>query len=176
MAVNSRKKGNKAERLAAEHFTKWTGYKFSRTPSSGGLHWKKQNTIGDIVCTEEGKFFPFCVEVKNHKEINFSHLIYLETAKILEFWKQCTTDSSRGNKIPLLMMRYSGMPKTYFFCMMYKKHWDLIEGLVNKKEGKYFFIHGLEPTPTVILSYQTLFNTAYLPIKKVLKAYIKNGH
>lgn len=115
--MNSRNKGNRNERGAASLITAWTSKKFERTPSSGGLQWKSSFSKGDIVCTVEGHRFPFCVEVKAHKEIDFSHLLNpkIKNIKIIEFWEQCLRDATSCNKIPLLMMRYDMMPKDFFF-------------------------------------------------------------
>jgi Holliday junction resolvase len=116
--INSRTKGSKNERDLAKLFKTWTGKDFARTPSSGGLQWKATNAKGDIVCTSEGHYFPFCIEAKNHKEINFEHLLYLPKPKILEFWEQCLRDATLANKVPLLFMRYNGMPKDFHFVVM----------------------------------------------------------
>lgn len=118
--MNSRNKGNRAERGVAELLSNWVGKKFSRTPSSGGLQWKKDNVKGDITSTEEGFYFPFCIEVKFHKKIDFSHLITpgLKNIDILDFWHQCCRDAELCNKIPLLFMRYNGLPRDFWFTVI----------------------------------------------------------
>jgi Holliday junction resolvase len=124
MAINSRNKGCKAERTVAKLMEKWTSKQFARTPSSGGLNWKSANSKGDIVCTTEGHYFPFCIEVKHHAEINFSEL-YMpkkKKVKVLEFWEQCKRDALKANKIPLLFMRYNGLPNDFFFIGLYPAH------------------------------------------------------
>jgi Holliday junction resolvase len=121
MAINSRTKGNKNERDLAKLFEKWSNHKFSRTPSSGGLQWKASNSKGDIVCTDEGYYFPFCIEAKNYKDINFEHLLYLPKPKILEFWEQAKRDADKAKKIPILTMRYNGMPKDLHFVVVEAK-------------------------------------------------------
>lgn len=119
MAINSRTKGNKGERNVAALFKKWTGKDFSRTPSSGGLQWKKTNVKGDIVCTKEGHYFPFCIEVKTYRDINFCHLLIPNVkAKIIEFWEQCRKDAVLAKKVPLLIMRFNGMPKDFHFIVL----------------------------------------------------------
>jgi len=112
--INSRTKGSRAERNFAKMVAKWTGKEFSRTPSSGGLQWKASNSKGDIVCTTEGHFFPFCIECKNHHEIDFNEFIggRKNKPKVLEFWEQCTRDASKAGKIPLLAMHYRGLAKS----------------------------------------------------------------
>lgn len=125
MAINSRNKGSRGEKLAIQCLTKWSGLKFVRVPLSGGLRWKNTtNTCGDIIADEPNYILPISIEAKFVKEINFEHLVYhrgtkaRKTAKIKEFWKQCTSDAKRGKKIPFLMMRYNGMPKDVFFVAM----------------------------------------------------------
>lgn len=52
MRKNSRNKGSRFERTIAKAWESWTGYKFSRTPGSGG--WAKaKDAMGDLVCTDE---------------------------------------------------------------------------------------------------------------------------
>lgn len=167
MAINGRRKGGKAERVAAALFSTWTGYKFSKTPASGGLNWRSAHVAGDIVCTEEGKFFPFCVEVKTYKEINFDHLLYLDKPKILTFWEQCIRDAQKAKKIPLLMMRYNGLPSNFFFCTMYVNHINLFKSQINLKRSLVF-------GDIIIFRSTALFKTGYLPIKKILKTDIKS--
>ena len=70
MRKNSRNKGSRFERTIAKAWESWTGYKFSRTPGSGG--WAKaKDAMGDLVCTDEkhSRRFPFSIECKNYQEI-----------------------------------------------------------------------------------------------------------
>lgn len=111
--INSRKKGSKAERDLAKQMSEWTNKKFARTPSSGGLQWGSSFAKGDIVCTTEGHYFPFCIEIKFHHDISVNELLVSRKskAKISEFWEQCTRDAKEAKKIPLLFMRWNGAPK-----------------------------------------------------------------
>lgn len=120
MPINSRNKGAKNERKIADLFTKWTGRKFAKTPASGGLQWKSSFSKGDIVCTKEGHYFPFCIEAKFHDKIDFSHLLIpsIKNIAILDFWKQASRDAKICNKIPLLFMRYNSMPSDFHFVAM----------------------------------------------------------
>src|SRR5687768_14412470 len=122
--INSRAKGSRNERDLCKVLKVWTGYDFARTPSSGGLRWKKTDNItGDIVCCEEGVKFLFTIECKSYKGINFEHLLYSKNAKIREFWKQAKDDSDRSKKLPLLFMRYNGLPKNFHFVVLEYKVW-----------------------------------------------------
>lgn len=172
--ANSRAKGNKGERVAANLFTQWTGRKFSKVPRSGGLHWQKANTIGDIVCTAEGHYFPFVVEVKNHKEINFSQLLVpnLKGVKILEFWSQVTGDAERANKFPILAMRYNGLPKDFFFIVIERKLQNLLQAslglhMIDLNKSKMTW------GKLVIYPSTEFFKLPYKETKKITKEYLK---
>lgn len=120
--INSRAKGSKNERDVCKWWELWTGYEFARVPSSGGLRWgRTTDTTGDIICSDKKHFlrFPFSIECKNYKDINFEHILLgNKNVKILEFWKQACEDGERGGKLPILMMRYNGMKKgDYFFVV-----------------------------------------------------------
>ena len=124
MSINSRSKGSRNERGIAKLMQNWTGYEFARTPQSGGLHWKKAHTSGDIVCIDNihGLRFAFSIECKFHNEVDFSHLIdgtsSKNTNKVLEFWKQCKRDANTSNKLPLLFIRKNGMKGDMHFVGM----------------------------------------------------------
>ena len=172
MAINSRKKGCKAERDVAKALESWTNKKFARTPSSGGLNWKKTNVKGDVVCTTEGHYFPFCVEVKSYKEINLSYIIIGKKDCILyKFWEQCERESKEANKTPILLMRFNGMPKGEWMVVisyeLYRKicamqaSWNVSKTcqnhLISTKDG------------LVILNSSMLWEVNYKNLKKLLK-------
>lgn len=102
MRKNSRNKGSRFERTIAKAWESWTGYKFSRTPGSGG--WAKaKDAMGDLVCTDEkhSRRFPFSIECKNYQDIKFEHILLgLKSCKIISFWEQATKDAKRAGKYP----------------------------------------------------------------------------
>jgi len=173
MAINSRNKGNKNERIAAGLVSTWTGRKFERTPSSGGLQWKASFSKGDIVCTVEGHLCPFCFEIKAHKEINFSHLLVpkIKNIKILEFWEQCLRDARKCNKVPILMMRYNGMPKEYFFLAMPLDFANLLG--IHKHNDSYLTIQKNQFN-LLVMGSDYLFKLRYKEVRKLAKIYL-NG-
>ena len=122
MAINSKKKGSKNERDAAKKMEEWSGYEFSRVPASGGLRWKKTDNItGDILCSDpKGAYrYNLSIECKSYNEINFEHMLLPNSkVRILDFWEQAMEDGERGDKEPLLLMRYNGMPKFLWFTVM----------------------------------------------------------
>lgn len=120
MRKNSRNKGSRFERTVAKAWESWSGYKFSRTPGSGG--WAKaKDAMGDLVCTDEkhSRRFAFSIECKNYQDIRFEHLLLgLKSCKISSFWAQAVKDASKANRIPVLIMRYNSMPKGEAFFVI----------------------------------------------------------
>lgn len=178
--INSRSKGCKAERTLAKGLETWAGVPFSRTPSSGGLSWKTTNTKGDIVCTKEGHYFPFCIEVKFHKEIPLNPLIvgkHKNPPLVHEFWEQCTRDARLAGKVPLLFMRYNQMPKDSWIVVMPKSIYLVLE-LANTKINTFILEGSTDFTePIVIASSELLFQKSYQAIRKFLKtnkSWLKN--
>lgn len=174
--INSRSKGNRNERVAAELMSTWTKRKFSRTPSSGGLNWKSANSKGDVVCTAEGHFFPFCVEVKAHKDIDFSHLLNpkIKNIKILEFWEQCKRDAGKCNKIPLLLMRYDNMPSEFFFAVIdyeFYSKLNIFQKLLHVYTTFVFWDRKKKIKLTIMRSTE-FFTLPYKEVKRVAKKFI----
>lgn len=110
--------------MAVEFMKEWADMDFRRTPGSGGLRGHVSDyTEGDIVCVKKNYIFPLCLEVKFYEELNFNHLLYDVNSKITDFWKQTVESAKRAEKIPMLLMRYNGLPKNFFFvAMTYKFH------------------------------------------------------
>lgn len=133
MSTNSKNKGNRFERTIAKFFQDWTGYKFSRTPGSGG--WAKaKDSFGDLVCTDEkhSRKFPFSIECKSYQDLKFEHILLgTKSCKILSFWSQAIYDAERANKIPMLVMKYNNMPKGEAFMMVD----DRLINLINHQES-----------------------------------------
>ena len=169
--MNSRSKGNRGELKAAKLVEKWTGKKFARVPSSGGLQWKNSNAKGDIVCTEEGHYFPLCLEIKNYKDINFEHLFYIPKPKILEFWNQAQRDAKIANKCPMLMMRYDRLPNEFWFVIMPKAiFFKYFHPYLDDDEDMVFSIRKLD---IVVFSTPSLLKIPYKKIRKPLKAHFR---
>lgn len=183
--INSRSKGARNERQIAKLFADWSKKEFSKTPASGGLQWKSANAKGDIVCTTEGHFFPFCIEAKSHKEINFSHLLIpmrvtkknpKPICKIMEFWKQCNRDAKKCSKIPMLLMRYNGMPEDFHFLVTTQTFAKIMhEELALSNDGLFSLRYSDYKTGThlMIMRSTQVFNTEYKVIKLLAKQHIK---
>lgn len=141
MATNSKNKGNKWERTVSKLFEKWTGYKFSRTPGSGG--WAKaKDSFGDIVCTDDkhSRRFPLSIECKSYSDIRFEHILLgNKTCKIMDFWEQTIRDANIVKKLPILIMRYNSMPKDEAFVVIDYNLANLFLKNSEKPEFKHNF-------------------------------------
>lgn len=172
MAINGRRKGNKAERVAAKLISDWTGHKFERTPSSGGLQWKASHAKGDITATDEHRC-PFCFEVKSYAKIDFSHLINpkIKNPDILQYWSQASRDAGKVNKIPMLMMRYNGLPKSFYFIVLERRFWKKVR--VELGSFNYLIFSGMNQL--VILPSTEFFKVNYKFIRKIAKTYLNES-
>jgi len=145
--TNSRTKGSRNERNVAKLLEDWSGYEFARTPQSGGLHWKKAHTSGDIVCIDEkhGPRFPFSIECKFHEELDLLHLISglkgKKSNKILEFWEQSRDDAKGVNKIPIVFMRRNGMKAGMHFVMMHTPDYTMWLSGIEPWHNEYGIFH-----------------------------------
>jgi len=117
--INARSKGRRGEMMAVDFMKEWTGMDFRRTPGSGGLRGHVADyTEGDIVCVKKNYIFPICLEVKFYEDLNFNHLLYDVNSKIRDFWRQTLDSARRAEKVPMLLMRYNGLPKNFFFVVL----------------------------------------------------------
>lgn len=121
--ANSKKKGNRFERVVAKFFTDWSGFKFGRTPQSGSFH-NNRDLGSDLICNDDKHKNRCCIsiECKNYQDIRFEHvLLGNKRCKIFSFWEQASRDAKRTNKFPILCMRYNSMPKGEFFFVVDEK-------------------------------------------------------
>ena len=50
--------------------------------------------------------FPWCVEAKNHKEVEWNNLLTAKTNSIIEFWNQAEKQANIMKKRPLLVYKW----------------------------------------------------------------------
>lgn len=172
--INSRSKGSKNERDVCKWWKEWTGYDFTRVPSSGGLRWNRTfDTTGDIVCADNKHAlkFQFSIECKNYKDINFEHILLgTKSCKTVSFWKQALEDAKRGNKVPILMMRYNGMPKgEYFFCVDSDTLLDISAARTTKEHLQLMQISTSNMDINVLMASDIIKNTSYKVFHKLTK-------
>ncbi len=121
--ANSKKKGNRFERVVAKFFTEWSGFNFGRTPGSGSFH-NNRDLGSDLICNDDKHKNRCCIsiECKNYQDIRFEHvLLGNKRCKIFDFWKQASKDAKRTKKFPILCMRYNSMHKGEFFFVIDEK-------------------------------------------------------
>lgn len=177
-AINSKKKGSRNERNLAKIFKDWTGYEFARTPGSGGLRWKKRDdVIGDITCTEQGHNFPFSIETKFYRELNFEHLVSApKNIKLIKFWEQACNDAKRAKKTPLLMVRYNGMAKTQYYAIIPTTLYQAIVGIYDLGTPALQYITDNPEHQFTIMQSITLFQLDYIDIKKIARKLNKTNY
>ncbi len=121
MKVNSRNKGNKNERNLAKVLSDWTNMEFAKVPASGGLHWKNPMLVtGDVIPTlpQDIVDFPFSVETKFYKEVQFQDLILPNNSDILKWWSQATRDALAAKKAAIVFFRYNRLPRDFYFVII----------------------------------------------------------
>jgi len=179
MASKGKEKGNRFQRVARDLIQKWTHKKFTSTASDGGIGYNRDPHKGDLKCITEGHFCPFSFECKHYEDINFSHLLIpgIKNIAILDFWAQCIDDAQRQKKVPLLMMRYNGLPKTFCFVVVSQEFAKLIHvelALKNFGSLKSLRYHDYKmDKPIMILQSDQFFRTDYKAVKKIAKQHIK---
>ena len=118
--ANSKRKGNKFERVISKWFTDFSGFKFQRVPYSGANH-QNRDLASDVMCCDERHAHrcKLSIECKNYKDIRFEHvLLGNKKCQITQFWAQAWKDAQRAKKVPVLCMRYNSMPKNEFFLIV----------------------------------------------------------
>lgn len=166
--MNSKRKGNKFERVVAKWLTEWTGYKFERNRAGSGAWHSNKDSISDITCTDS-KHAHRCrisVECKTYKDIKFEHVILgNKSCDILKFWQQATNDATRGNRVPFLCMRYNSMPKGDFFFVFDHKY---SEAFSEVTQENHLTLHNKEKNFTLEV-YMASSIKEYVDYKKVHK-------
>lgn len=177
--ANSRSKGSKNERNLCKWWQDWTGMEFTRIPASGGLRWGKTDNIsGDLICADprHSRRFPFTIEAKFYKEINFEHLISgVSKVKILEFWAQANEDAERAKKIPFLFMRYNGMKSMTWFTVIEYRFLKILKSEGFKPENPFFKVILPEGRDIIIFNSSDLLNVNYRNFSVKIKKHLRNA-
>lgn len=130
--VDSRQKGKTFEYQVRDKLSEALGFKFERVPLSGSLPYLK----GDIFIPHGD--FPYVIECKHYKEIEWNNLLTAKTSTILEFWTQTTREAGQVNKKPLLIYKWN-------FSKLYACWNDdvLTQNYVKVKTGDHEFTMAL---------------------------------
>jgi len=172
--INSRSKGARTEKALITFMEEWSGYEFSRVPASGGLRWRKTDNItGDIICSDDRHRCLISFEVKARKEIDFEKIINLNVnSEILEFWEQARNDGKRGNRIPMLFMRYNQLaPKNFFYVIL---EYEVLERIFSKMIPlPYVRIFTSDNQELAMITTETLKQVKYRKVHKAVKHLFK---
>lgn len=171
--ANSKRKGSKFELKVSKWFTEFSGYKFQRVPYSGANH-QNRDLASDIMCSDERHAHrcKISIECKSYQDIRFEHILLgNKGCKIVQFWKQASSDAQRAKKIPILVMRYNSMPSTEFFFIVDER---LIKPLTKKSLSHTMVITSPDtPTLYVFMASEVLKNVSYKDIHKEAKVQCK---
>lgn len=177
MASTATQKGNRGQNMARDVLQDWTHKKMKSSSQSGMPGYNHDPHKGDILCNTEGHYFPFTVEVKFYKEINFCQLLQpnIKNVLILEFWDQVSFDANKCKKVPMLMMRFNGLPKDFFFVVLTQAFAKLthIERCYGGDLKSLRFHDYSKGEPLMILPSNQFFQTDYKNVKQIAKKHIK---
>ena len=117
MAINSRAKGCRGERLVIDLIKPWwtqlePEVEFARTPGSGGWQGRgsrgqslrgEMRMSGDLMTTSHR--FPFSVEVKNIPSWHMGRLCSGKPSPVWAWWCQCQVAAEEASAVPMLWFR-----------------------------------------------------------------------
>lgn len=103
MANKSKIKGSAYEAKIATLLTKEFSKEFRRVPLSGAIEYLK----GDIWTPHDTAWWPYCIECKHYKELEWNNLLTAKSTTILQFWEQAVREAKVMNKKPLLIFRWN---------------------------------------------------------------------
>lgn len=176
--ANSKKKGSRFELKVSKWFTKWTSFKFGRTPYSGANH-QSRDLSSDVMCQDERHAHrcKISVECKNYKEIKFEHILLgNKGCDILKFWEQASKDAKRANKVPILCMRYNSMPSEEFFFVVGKNLSSVFyKPLFDKAPIMVIDVPKIDEILYVFMASDILKNISYKLVHKQAKLILKNS-
>jgi hypothetical protein len=101
MTNASKNKGRAFEYVVRDKLTDTFKSQFERVPLSGALSYLK----GDVYAPWLPDF-PWCIEAKHHKEVDWNNVLTAKTSLLLEFWDQTTREALVMKKKPLLIYKW----------------------------------------------------------------------
>lgn len=108
MTINSKNKGRAFEYVVRDKLSDTFNSQFERVPLSGALTYLK----GDVYPPWLPDF-PWCVEAKHHKEVDWNNVLTAKTSLLLEFWDQTKREALIMKKNPLLIYKWD---RSKLFC------------------------------------------------------------
>lgn len=120
--INSKRKGDRNEYIAAKLWTEWSGIEWHRVPRSGGLRWKStQGTILDLIPEKD---IGIAVETKHLKRISVPKKLR-SNSMIYNIWNKSLLEAK--DKVTILFLRSNGMSKNTYWFVVDMKYKDVIE-------------------------------------------------
>ena len=103
MVNKSKIKGSAYEAKIRDLLNKELAIEFKRMPRSGSLEYLK----GDLWTPFDTAGWPYCIECKHYKEVNWNGLLTAKSSDLYEFWRQCVREAEVMKKKPLLIYRWN---------------------------------------------------------------------
>ena len=104
MANKSKIKGSAYEAKIKRYLNSHFDIEFERMPLSGSIEYLK----GDIWTPHDTAAWPYCIECKHYKDIQWNNLLTAKTTDLLNFWRQAVREAEVMRKEPLLIFRWNG--------------------------------------------------------------------
>ena len=103
MANKSKIKGSAYEAKIKRYLNSHFDIEFERMPLSGSIEYLK----GDIWTPHDTAAWPYCIECKHYKDIQWNNLLTAKTTDLLNFWRQAVREAEVMRKEPLLIFRWN---------------------------------------------------------------------
>ena len=103
MANKSKIKGSAYEAKIKRYLNSHFDIEFERMPLSGSIEYLK----GDLWTPHDTAAWPYCIECKHYKDIQWNNLLTAKTTDILQFWRQAVREAEVMRKAPLLIFRWN---------------------------------------------------------------------
>ena len=103
MVNKSKIKGSAYEAKIKRYLNAHLDIEFKRMPLSGAIEYLK----GDIWTPHDTAAWPYCIECKHYKDIQWNNLLTAKTTDLLQFWRQTVREAEVMRKKPLLIFRWN---------------------------------------------------------------------
>ena len=103
MASKSKIKGSAYEAKIKKYLNSHLNIEFERMPLSGAIEYLK----GDLWTPHDTAAWPYCIECKHYKDIQWNNLLTAKTTDLLQFWRQTIREAEVMRKKPLLIFRWN---------------------------------------------------------------------
>ena len=103
MVNKSKIKGTAYEAKIKKYLNSHLNIEFERMPLSGAIEYLK----GDLWTPLDTAAWPYCIECKHYKDIQWNNLLTAKTTDLLQFWRQAVREAEVMKKKPLLIFRWN---------------------------------------------------------------------